>query len=355
MKSARRILLIRLSSLGDILHTVPAFRSLRAAYPDAEIDWLVEKRMAFLLAAVPGISNVFSIDTHALRLRPWNLQSWKAVLDPVRRIHRRRYDVCIDFQGLFKTGVLSYLSGASTRLGFAPGWTRERPASWFYNRYPHLETPGLHVSKQNLALAEAAGGLPVSFVTDLRVEERDHQRVDAIIAERGPDEFVILNPGAGWYTKQWKPYKYGKLAERIQGELKLNVLVTTGPGEGSLYREIAEHCPSRPPIHLEVSFLQLIPLCRRARLFIGGDTGPLQLASLIGTPVVGIFGPTSPARNGPLSDRDEVVAHVLACSYCYGRTCPTQNECMDIEVDEVFDAVVRRLKKDESKVKVESR
>jgi heptosyltransferase I len=153
----------------------------------------------------------------------------------------------------------------------------------------------------------------------------------------------VINPGGGWPTKRWSAQRYGNLADKIAAELGLPAVVTTGPGEEALYQAIAASCRASLPRHFTVSFLQLIPLFKRTRLVIGGDTGPFHLACALGTPVVGIFGPTSPARNGSWRSGDEVVAHTLPCSYCYGRTCPTANECMDISVDEVFAAVVRRL------------
>jgi ADP-heptose:LPS heptosyltransferase len=158
------------------------------------------------------------------------------------------------------------------------------------------------------------------------------------------NQYVIINPGGGWPTKRWAPAKYGELASRIQKDLDLSVIVTTGPGEEILYQEIESHCPAVPLRHFPVSFLQLVPLLQQARLLIGGDTGPLHLACALKIPVVGIYGPTSPTRNGPWSDMDESVIRVLPCSFCYGRKCPTQNECMEVEVEEVYAAVARRLR-----------
>jgi ADP-heptose:LPS heptosyltransferase len=139
--------------------------------------------------------------------------------------------------------------------------------------------------------------------------------------------------------------RYGDLAKRIITELGLPVVVTTGPGEETFFGSIAENCGGSRPHHFPVSFLQLIPLFRKARLVIGGDTGPFHLACALGTPVVGIFGPTSPVRNGAWRSEDEIVAHTLPCSSCYGRSCTAKNECMDIPVNEVFAAVARRLAK----------
>jgi len=199
------------------------------------------------------------------------------------------------------------------------------------------------VARLNQELARAAGGISSSGPFPLSASNDDRDAILARLRAEHLSEYVVINPGGGWPTKCWDAAKYGALAGRIQEELKLSVVVTTGPGEEKLFDEMCRHCAGALPRQFSVPFRQLIPLFQRARLVIGGDTGPFHLASMLGTPVVGVFGPTSPVRNGPLSEQDEVVVHVLPCSFCYGRTCPTQNECMDISVEEVFSAVTRRL------------
>jgi ADP-heptose:LPS heptosyltransferase len=179
-------------------------------------------------------------------------------------------------------------------------------------------------------------------MVDFSVPAEDDEYVESLLIRNQLKEFVVINPGGGWPTKRWDPQSYGRLAKRIQ-QLGLPVAVTTGPGEDSLFQAVAESCGVPSPRHFPVSFLQLIPLLKRARLFIGGDTGPFHLACALGTAVVGIFGPTSPVRNGPWRSGDEVIAHALPCSSCYGRSCSRNNECMNIPVDEVFAGVVRRL------------
>lgn len=338
-----KILLIRLSSLGDILHAVPALRSLRGAFPAAQIDWLVDERMRFLLGAFGGIDHVIGIDTRVLASRPADPRGWRAAARVVRRLRAERYDVAIDLQGLVKTAVLARLSGAPRRIGFPRAAVKESPAAWLYNEFPSAPLEEIHVARMNLALAAAAGGAAVALDAPLETSDAARAAVERLLEREQLSDFVVINPGGGWPTKLWQPEKYGELARRIGAELGLQTVVTTGPGEEDLYRRIAASCRAPAPRHLQVQFLELVPLCRRARLFVGGDTGPFHLACAVGTPAVGIFGPTSPVRNGPLSSEDEVVVHELACSFCYGRRCPTANECMDITVSEVFEAVVRRL------------
>ena len=352
MMSRARILILRLSSIGDILHTLPAFQSLRRTYPDARIDWLVERKTKLILSAVPGITEIHVLDTASLRRKPTDSGLWGATYRTIRTLRSVRYDLVLDFQGLLKTGLLSLLSGSRMRFGFSARLVRERPAHWFYTHT--LPPPKLqqHVTVLNQMLAQAAGAEPHLERVNLTASPEDEVAVRRMLETKRLSDFVILNPGGGWYTKKWAPARYGRLASRIQEELGISVVVTTGPGEEDLYQQIARHCVAAPvPGHFPLPFLQLIPLLRRARLFVGGDTGPFHLACALEIPAVGIFGPTAPVRNGPWSALDESVVRMLPCSFCGGRECPTRNECMDIPEDEVFQAVVRRLNKAASSAK----
>lgn len=344
MSNFPRILIIRLSSLGDILHTLPAFASLRASFPDAKIDWLGAKKSKFLLTAIPGIDSLHVLDTDGLLTFPPDRPAWKNFGNLIRTLRSLQYDISIDFQGLLKTAVLSALSGSVTRLGFSSALVRERPAHWFYNRTLGNAAASEHVITLNQRLAELSGAQaihPARF--DFLVSQKDSEYIDSQLRRLQIEDFIILNPGGGWSTKRWNPKKFGALSQRIWKELNLAVIVTTGPGEESLYNTIAENSGDSMPHHLPVSFLQLIPLLQKARLFVGCDTGPFHLACAVGTAVVGIFGPTSPIRNGPWHGEDAFVTHSLACGPCHGRTCPQKNECMDIAADEVFQAICRRL------------
>ncbi len=343
MADPRKMLIIRLSSLGDIIHTLPAFESLRRTFPDSRIHWMVERRLAFLLSAVEGIDEVIAIDTHAMRQNSMDRIAWRRLWTPISAVRAHRYDLVIDFQGLIKTAVLSFLTGAGRRVGFSKSLVRERPAHWFYHDRLEKPAPAMHVAQLNLLLAERAGGHPGQLRAHLNANGNDIRAIEARLLEEQLCEYVVINPGGGWPTKQWSATRYGSLAARIATELHLRVVVTTGPGEEDLYQQIAESCAAMKPLHLQVPFLQLIPLFKRARLVVAGDTGPLHLACALGAPVVGILGPTSPVRNGPWSQDDETVVRRLPCSFCNKRKCPTANECLDIPVEDVFAAVQRRL------------
>lgn len=343
MNASPRILIIRLSSLGDILHALPAFADLREAYPNAKIDWLVAEKCRFLLNAVPGIDSTYSLDTSALLHFPSDRRAWSQVPSLIRDFRSRHYDYSLDFQGLMKTAFLGFLCGARKRLGYSRELAREFPAHWFYHRTLAKPQGQVHVLQLNRMLAELAGAVPSKSALDFVVAENDLRLVNFLLEKERLTDFVVINPGGGWSTKRWSLERYGNLAKRIKMELGLSVAITTGPGEESYYQTIAEHSGDCVPSHFPVSFLQLVPLFKKARMVIGGDTGPFHLACALGKAVVGVFGPTSPVRNGPWTSENEAITHTLQCSFCYGRTCATKNECMDISVDEVFFAVARRL------------
>ncbi|MFH1574626.1 MAG: glycosyltransferase family 9 protein [Acidobacteriota bacterium] len=336
---------MRLSSLGDILHTLPAYQSLRRAFPHSEIGWLVEKRTSFLLSVVSGIDSLHVIDTRGPRETPWAPWQWLPILRTMRELRRRKYDLAIDFQGLLKTALLSRLSGAPRRIGFGASLVRERPAHWFYNRVLGKGEPPGHVVDLNLSLAGLAGVAPAAERIRFQPGAPDVEAVTSLLRKAQLSEYAVINPGGGWKTKIWKTEKYGAVVRALHDRLQLPVVITTGPGEEWMFERIACHCGPANPVHAHVPFLQLIPLYARARLVIAGDTGPLHLACALGTPVVGLYGPSSPHRNGPWHTRSEVVYRELPCSFCYGRTCPTQNECMDLEIAEVLEAVCRCLGK----------
>ncbi len=342
VKAPRKILIIRLSSLGDILHALPAHASLRRSFPSSRIDWLVEHKARFLLSAVTGLDEVIEIDTASPQSRPFAVSSWANLWKTVSILRKHNYDLSIDFQGLIKTAFLGLLIGARERVGFGRSLVWEWPAHWFYSRKVDRAQDEMHVVDANQLLTQAVGAVRITEPVQLTVPEQTSSAISERLEQLKLSGFVVINPGGGWGTKRWPPARYGSLAERIIRQLGLEVVVTTGPGEEGLFWDIQSNCSSRVH-HLQMTFLELIPLLKQARLFVAGDTGPLHLACALGTPVVGIYGPTSPTRNGPWSPGDRYVVKVLSCSFCYGRTCPTQNECMDISVDEVFRAAAARL------------
>jgi heptosyltransferase I len=309
-----RVLIVRLSAMGDVIHTLPAVQTIREAFPRAFIGWLIEERWAELLCA-PGfprrgsrsVQRPLVDEVHTVSLKTWGkslfslstAQRIATIWNDVRGAH---YDVVVDVQGAIRSAILARLSGARTVLGAAE--PRESPASLWYGR--KIIARGKHVVEQNLSLAEGLVGSgvqpePLELPRDLQAEVRIEER----LAELGIGEFAILNPGAGWGAKRWPAERYGEVARGLAAQGVRSIL-NCGPGEKELVRA-AQEASGGTALALCFSITELIALTRRARLFIGGDTGPLHLAAALQVPVVAIYGPTDPMRNGPYGTRSIVL------------------------------------------------
>lgn len=335
----RRILIVRLGALGDIVHALPSQQALHQRYPEAQIDWLCEPPYRPLLEQVPGIRQVWTADTKSWRRNPGTLRHLRSLCS---RLRSQQYDLALDFQRLLKSALLARLSGARLSVGFQSRFCRERGAALFYQRRLPAPSGQVHVTEMNFALVQALGcSGPPSRIVPLQVPAEDASYVQEQLSRLELSCPVLLNPGAGWPSKLWAPERYARLARRIEKELKLPVLFTYGPGEEPLLQEVERHWPG----HLKTfptTLLQLAALCRKSQLMVASDTGPLHLAVAQGTPTVALMGPTFPWRNGPYCPTDVSVTHEQPCRNPNKRTC-SHCRCMDIPVDKVLQAVVRRL------------
>lgn len=287
MAAHERILVLRLSALGDVIHTVPAVVSLRHANPDTRISWVVEAPYRELVEIVAGV------DAIPVRLKKWG-RALRASRSEIREAIRamRGADASIDFQGLVKSAALGRLAGARRRVGFAPAAVREKVALLFTNDRVDVDVTK-HVVEQNLALAAHFGASAEDPGVDWQRFAADPER--KLTAYR--DAIVIL-PGAGKPNKIWPAERFRELRERLGDR----VVVAWGPGE----REMAEAIGGQlaPATNLR----ELAHLLGHGRVVIGGDTGPLHLAAALRTPVVGLYGPTNPARNGPYGQLNHCVS-----------------------------------------------
>ncbi len=311
--SAQKLLVVRLSSMGDVIHALPAVSALRKALPDATIGWVVEQRWSELLCARgcpldgPPTEHKPLVDrVHWVRTKQWrkNLfapSTWSDVRRGLGDVRRARYEVALDFQGAIRSAFIARCSGAAEIFGFAA--PREGPARGLYTR--RVRTRAAHVIEQNLELVAAFAGAPPEAEAVLPCDPLAEQWCDRYVADHKVMNPVLMNPGAGWGAKQWPPERYGAVARELAKDGH-TILVNHGPGEESLAQAVADksHGAARPVL---CSLGELIAMTRRAALFVGGDTGPLHLAAALKIPVVAIFGPTDPARNGPFGTRSIVL------------------------------------------------
>lgn len=326
-----KVLLVRLSAMGDIVHTVPMATALRRARPEARIDWLVDRRHAEVLEVIPAADRVIAIDPTG---------AWRAVVRTIRAARRTRYDAVIDAQGLIKSAVLARFAGGARTIGFARSALRETVAASFYTETVDPGEYG-HVVGKNLRLLRALGvdddrvEIPVPRVSSPIVAD-----VEAAIGTR----YGIVNPGAGWPNKQWSPERWGAVAAMTQRRQGLPWVVVWGPSEEALARRVEETSEGAAMLAPPTTLTDLMALVQRAAIVVSGDTGPVHLAAAVGTPVVGVYGPTDPLRNGPWCAVDICVSRFAQCRCHHKRRCTAPSWCLDsIGIDEVAEAVERRL------------
>jgi lipopolysaccharide heptosyltransferase I len=340
-----QILIVKMGSIGDIVHTLPALAALRRCFPEARIDWLVESRSKSILQDSPSIDELIEVDTLAWRRRLLAGSTWREITEGLKRLRARRYDFILDFQGLLKSGTLAFLARGGRRIGFARGHRRESLAGLFLSERIAPPPTERHVIDRNLFLLRALGIESRERVFPIAVpEELDRRAADQLARWRFAD-YVALNPGGGWESKRWGATAFGRLAELIAGELGLPSLVLWGPGEDRLAEETVGASGGWARLAPPTGVREMIPYLKRARLFVGGDTGPLHIASALAVPVVGIYGPTDPARTGPVGPSDAVVSRTVPCGPCHKRRCPGFGKvCLvSIAPEEVLEAVRARL------------
>jgi heptosyltransferase I len=341
----QRFLIIRLGSLGDLVHAVPAVAALRAAHPEAQIDWLVEPAHAALLALVPAISNI-----RVLKAR--SVGGWLATRAELRSHH---YDIAIDLQGLIKSAALARLSGARRVVGFDTRALRESAARWFYTEQVAVGE-GRHVIDKNLAVIEqivkSRGMEPTRSMRSL-FELSPSPALDSLVAS-GLTDFVLLNPSAAWPNKRWPAESFAAVARWVHATYGWTPVVLWGPGEDALADAIVAGAPGVAVRAPRTSFNDLLALARASKLCVSGDTGPLHLACAMQAPVVALFGPTTETRNGPWDDRDVSISRYDQCDCHYERVCRLRSSgasasqgrewCLGtITVDEVTAAITKRV------------
>ena len=343
-----RLLVVRLSAMGDIIHALPAATALRKAFPEATIGWVIEERWAELLCTLSTARSgprspqrPLADRIHTVNLKPWrrslySFQTWEQIAAAISEIRGVRYQVAVDFQGAARSALLARWSGAPTIYGAVH--PRENVAGMVYTR--RVPTHGEHVVEHALSLAGAVIGQSVPLPDiELPCDETAEHDCERKLAELGAREFALLNPGAGWGAKQWPAERYGQVATALAKD-GIKPLVNFGPGEEELARKV-EAASEKVATPIACSLTQLISLTRRAQLFIGGDTGPLHLAAALKVPVVGIYGPTNPARNGPFGTRS-VVLRSSSSVTSHARVAAPEEGLLEITPEQVI-AAAREL------------
>ena len=310
---APRIALVKLSSLGDVVHALPAARAIRAWWPRAELTWVVERREQAVLRDNPDVNHVVPVDTRLWRREFRHPAGAASVMAKVRGLVRRlaagRFDVAIDLQGLWKSGVITAATRAPRRVGLAASHCRERGSAWFTNQHVTPPREAVHVVDQYLAVVQALG-VDVAAVGPPAFPIPGDSGAEALVARWLEEEgvkagtaLVILNPGSGGDHKRWAVEPFRRLGEELAVRLGARVAIAWGPGEEPLARAIAHGMRPGAIVPPPTTIDDMIALFRRGTLVVGGDTGPVHVSAVLGVPTVGLYGPTRASRNGPYGPR----------------------------------------------------
>jgi heptosyltransferase-1 len=341
-----KILIVRLSALGDIVHALPVLAAIKAAKPDAQVDWLVEENYASILSIVSGLRRrviVRAKKTFATAdaISFGGLGGYHAA---AKYLWNQDYDAALDLQGLIKSAVWARISFADRVIGFDPPNLREPQAAFLYSE---TVTPldATHVIRKNLSILQALGITP----PPMQMPMQPHASADttaAIETAGGSLGYIVLNPGAAWPNKRWPPERFGALAAALQDRTGLRSLVTWGPAERDLAESVVRASDGAAGLAPATTVSDLAVLMREAALVVSGDTGPLHIAAAMGTPLVGLYGPTWPERNGPWDPNDVVISRANVCVCHHKRQCLRGAPCInEITLDEVVAASRKRLGK----------
>jgi len=341
----RRFLVVRLGSLGDIVHTFPAVAALRKSFPAAEIIWLTHARYKLLVQSSGLASKIWTTETR-------NLSS---LIKTIREIRAASFDTAIDYQGLWKSASLPFLAGVKCRIGFSPDSVRESGVPLLYTDRVHATST--HVADQNGELSKRAGAQNPVANFHLDPSPLQTEELSKLLRTDVTKHYVVLSPGGGWRSKCWPPERFGALCKKIFQSLSLRCLINYGPGEEDLASRVREASGDADPALFNGDLGALMSLLSSAVCVVGGDTGPLHLAVALGTPVVALFGPTDPARNGPYRNTSgsspsaaqssvrqnphDIVLRAPNVVTTHHRQDHAHPSMLEIQVDAVFDAVLR--------------
>jgi len=350
------ILIVKLSALGDVTHTLPALTALRRAYPNAHIAWLVEETAADIVSGHAALTRALVWPrrrfTNALRKGHW-IQAAGLLRRFIRELRDTRYDLLIDFQALLKSGVWVFLARADRKAGFGPGLDHSEGSYLFLNERVPAVSMDVHALDRGLLLLEALGIPRGPVVFDFPVPPAAERLVDQLLTEAGPPSgkpLVVMHAMTRWATKHWLPERFATVADGLI-ERGCSVVLSGATQDRDRIDEIAG-AMKHPALRLDgrLGLQALAALFRRARVVVSTDTGPMHIAAAVGTPVVALFGPTSPRRTGPYGEVHLPLLAGVGCSPCFSRICRSSvaepMACMRrIEARTVIEAVWKLIER----------
>jgi heptosyltransferase-1 len=377
-KEFQRILLIKPSAVGDVIHAIPVLDRLRARYPHARIDWMLTPHNAELVRNHPALSNVVLFERQAYG-KPW--KDWSVstgIAKMLADLRATNYDLVIDLHGQFRSAIFALATAAATRIGFDRprkhlntvdrpmpedtldhAWRGAREGSWiaYTHRIP-IPSLDVHAIDRYLWLSELLGLPALSIRFEFPIDEGARERVAGLLRSIGLAEkpLLLLAPGTVWETKHWIPSHFAEVGRQFHSE-GWNVALIGAGRDRAVCSQIQAALPEAVDLCGKTSLSELAALIRRARLCVTNDSGPMHLAAALGTPVVAIFGPTDPVWVGPYRQPDSVVRAGVPCSPCYLRKlreCPFSHRCMhEVTPKMVIDRAKQVLAEADSKALIQ--
>ncbi|GER93871.1 glycosyltransferase family 9 protein [hot springs metagenome] len=329
-KIPKKILVIKPSSLGDIVHSLPFLNAVKDAFPFAEIHWIVAKGLEGLLENHPMVKRLWIINKDQWKNKGRIKETVAEFISLFKELERESYDIVIDLQGLMRSGILTYMTRSRVRIGFKEA--RECSSMFYTHRIKGGKE--IHAVDRYLKIASALGCEigDVKFPMPLIKESEDVKRL-----KRDIGDYAVLVPGARWMTKRWKPVNFGSLASMLD----IKTVVVGSSMDAEIAKGI-EFCSNGKAKALagKTDIKELISIVRGARYVVSNDSGPMHIAAAFGIPIVAIFGPTNPVRTGPYGKNNIVVKSGVECAPCYKKNC-RKVKCMDdISVEDVYEAVM---------------
>lgn len=330
-----RFLVVRLGSLGDIVHTFPAVAALRESFPSSEIIWLTHPRWRFLIETSRLASEIWSVESRSLA----------SVRDIIRRIRRNSWAAAIDYQGLWKSATMPFFGGIARRIGFSSRSVREFGVPILYTDRVNVRTS--HIAEENGQLSQRAGAKLATAAFSLQIPDIDQATICTFLREQQLERYLVLSPGGGWRSKCWPPERFGALAQRLHQSLGIRAAINIGPGDEHLIEPLLAASGTLNPAIFRGTLGQLMALLKGAACIVAGDTGPLHLAIALGTRSVALYGPTNPDRNGPFRGTDgrarDIVLRESSAVTSHKRHDDTDPSMLALTIDRVFEAVQKSL------------
>ena len=325
----KKILIVKPSALGDIIHTLPVLDVLTKNFPLAKIHWVVAKGLHTVLENHPMISKLWIIDKNKWKKLKAVKDTFQEIKTLRKKLKAENFDVVIDLQGLFRTGLISKFTGSDCIIGFKKA---REGATMFYTHKVNVEWEGIHAINRYLKLLK-----PLECNIDQVEFPFAPFKKEIPILKELPSKFAIIAPSAGKEANRWPAKRFGKLASR----LNIASVIVSNQADAKIAEEVVVASNGKAvSIAGKTSIMELIAVIKKASFFISNDTGPMHIAAALNVPVFAIFGPANPIRTGPYGDIHTIIKNDIPCSPCYAKKKCKNWKCLkDLTVDMVYDKI----------------